>query len=49
MAAAKKNLGTINGAAGVQKKSMGKMGAKPGAAPVNAMMKRGGKMGKKKC
>ncbi len=42
MAMAKKSLGTINGAAGTQKKSMGKMGGAPGAAPVNKMMKKGG-------
>lgn len=48
MAMAKKNLGTIKGAPATQTKSTGKMGAKPGAAPVNKMMKKGG-MSKKGC
>ncbi len=47
MAVAKKSLGKIDGAAGVQKKSTGKMGGKPGAAPVGKQMKMGGKSGKK--
>lgn len=49
MAVAKKSLGKIDGAAGVQTKSTGKMGGKPGAAPVNKMMKKGGMKGGKKC
>lgn len=49
MAMAKKSLGKIDGAAGVEKKSKGKMGGKPGAAPVNKMMKKGGMMKGKNC
>ncbi len=49
MATTKKSLGTIKGTAPVQAKSTGKMGGKPGAAPVNNMMKKGGMKGKKGC
>lgn len=49
MAMGKKDLGKINGAAPVQKKSTGKMDKKPGAAPVNKLMKKGGMAKGKKC
>lgn len=50
MATGKKSVGMVKGTAPVQKKSMGKMNQKPGTAPVNTMMKKGGMMkGKKGC
>lgn len=49
MATVKKSVGIVNGTVPVQKKSMGKMDRKPGTAPVNTMMKKGGMMKGKKC